>query len=178
MNALHWRLRRMTRMLGRTGIAGVVLLALALLLHTTRTAPLQRAVDVQQDRLAALRQAAVDRRDPAPAAAPPVNPLALLPPAGEAAQQIGELEHLARAHGLTLARGQYSMTPLAGIGVQRWQLTLPIAAPYPALHAFIAAALERQPNLALDELKLKRERIESTELDAELRLSLFAAAAP
>lgn len=178
MNVLHWRLRQAARMLGRTGLAGIGLLALALLLHTTQTAPLQHAVDAQQDRLAALRQTAAVRADPAPVAASPARPLALLPPAGEAAQQIGELERLARAHGLTLTRGQYSVTPLAGIAAQRWQLTLPITAPYPALHAFIAAALERQPNLALDELKLKRERIESTDLDAELRLSLFAAAAP
>lgn len=175
MNALHWRLRQIARKLGRSGLAGLGLLALALLLHATQTAPLQRAVVAQQDTLAALRQAAADRPDPVPAAAPPASPLTLLPPAGETAQQIGELERLARAHGLTLARGQYSVTPLAGVAVQRWQLTLPLVAPYPALHAFIAAALERQPNLALDELKLKRERIESTELEAELRLSLFAA---
>jgi hypothetical protein len=42
----------------------------------------------------------------------------------------------------------------------------------------MAAALERLPNLTLDELKLKRDRIESTELQAELRLSLFVEAAP
>jgi hypothetical protein len=35
---------------------------------------------------------------------------------------------------------------------------------YPALHAFLADALKRLPNLTLDELKLKRERIESAEL--------------
>jgi hypothetical protein len=38
--------------------------------------------------------------------------------------------------------------------------------------------LERLPNLTLDELKLKRERIESAELQAELRLSLFVENAP
>ena len=62
--------------------------------------------------------------------------------------------------------------------IARWQLVLPVEAPYPALHAFLAAALERLPNLTLDELKLKRERIESAELQAELRLSLFVEAAP
>ena len=42
----------------------------------------------------------------------------------------------------------------------------------------IAASLERLPNLTLDELKLKRDRIESGELQAELRLSLFVEASP
>ena len=113
--------------------------------------------------------------DPAPA---PLNPLAMLPPTGEAAQRIGELERLAHAHGMRLPRGQYSISPLAGTTLARWQLVLPVEAPYPALHAFLAAALERLPNLTLDELKLKRERIESAELQAELRLSLFVEAAP
>ena len=45
-----------------------------------------------------------------------------------------------------------------------WQLVLPVEAPYSTLHAFPANALERLPNLTLDELKLKRERIESAEL--------------
>ncbi|MFZ3173679.1 MAG: hypothetical protein WA146_02190 [Thiobacillus sp.] len=40
---------------------------------------------------------------------------------------------------------------------------LPVEAPVPALHAFLAGALERLPNLTLDE-KLKHERIESAEL--------------
>ena len=55
---------------------------------------------------------------------------------------------------------------------------LPADAPDPALHAFLADALERLPNLTLDELKLKRERIEASELQAELRLSLFVETAP
>jgi hypothetical protein len=122
-------------------------------------------------RLEAARRAAA----PAPH---PVSPLAALPPDGAAAQQIGELEQLARAHGLDLPRGQYSVAPLMGTSLQRWQLVLPVEASYPALHAFLAAALEREPNLTLDELKLKRERIETTELQAELRLSLFVEAAP
>jgi hypothetical protein len=108
----------------------------------------------------------------------PLNPLAALPPTGTASQQIGELEQLARAHGLELPRGQYSVSPQTGTSLARWQLVLPVEAPYPALHAFIAAALERLPNLTLDEFKLKRERIESAELEAELRLSLFVEAAP
>ena len=77
-----------------------------------------------------------------------------------------------------MPRGQYSVSPLAGTTLARWQLVLPVEAPYPALHAFLAAALERLPNLTLDELKLKRERIEASELQAELRLSLFVETAP
>ena len=78
----------------------------------------------------------------------------------------------------SLPRGQYSVTPLTATSLLRWQLVLPVEASYPDLHAFIATALERLPNLTLDELKLKRERIEGEELQAELRLSFFVETAP
>jgi len=147
-----------------------------LLLQLIRVESLQREAVAQHEKLTALRLAAA-AHDTAPAPAP-LNPLAMLPPTGEASQRIGELEQLAHAHGLELPRGQYSVAPLAGTSLARWQLVLPVEAPYPALHAFLAAALERLPNLTLDELKLKRDRIESAELQAELRLSLFVEGAP
>ena len=176
MNALLWQLRQWARRLGTSGLIGLALLVAALLLQSLQVASLKRSIIAQQTRLSKLHQAAAaPEQTPEPRA---VDPLAALPPTGTAAQQIGELEQLARAHGLELPRGQYSVSPQTGTSLLRWQLVLPLEAPYPALHAFIAAALERLPNLVLDELKLKRDRIESDELQAELRLSLFLEAAP
>ena len=176
MNALRWHLQQWGRRLGTPGLVGLGLLAAALLLQGIQVASLQRAAAAQHEKLSALRlAAAASEAAPAPA---PLNPLALLPSTGEASQLIGELEQLARMHGIALPRGQYSVSPLAGTTLARWQLVLPVEAPYPALHAFIAASLERLPNLTLDELKLKRERIETSELQAELRMSLFVEAAP
>ena len=176
MNALIWRLRQWARRLGATGLAGLGLLVAALLLQTLGVGTLQRTIAAQQERLAALRVAAATREaSPAP---PVFNPLGALPPTGAASQQIGELAQLAASHGLALPRGRYSVTSQAGTALARWQLVLPVETPYPALHAFLAAALERLPNLTLDELKLERERIESADLQAELRMSLFLETAP
>lgn len=171
MNTLGWQLRQWARCLGASGLVGLGLLAAALLLQMTRVESLQRTAVIQQDTLATMRLAAATREtEPKPH---PLNPLSALPPTGTASQQIGELEQLARSHGLELPRGQYSVAPVAGTSLQRWQLVLPVDASYPALHAFIAAALERQPNLTLDELKLKRDSIKTDELEVELRMSLF-----
>lgn len=176
MNTLIWRLRQWARRLGATGLAGLGLLVAALLMQAVGVGTLQRSIAAQQDRLVALREAAAAREaSPAP---PVFNPLAALPPTGAASQQIGELAQLAASHGLALQRGQYSVTPQTGTALARWQLVLPVETPYPALHAFLAAALERLPNLTLDELKLARERIESADLQAELRMSLFVETAP
>jgi hypothetical protein len=176
VNTLLWQLRQWGRRLGAAGLAGTAMLIAALLLQGVAVSAAQKSVTQQRARLAELRLAAAARA--AEPASQPLNPLAMLPPTGTASQQIGELERLARAHGLDLPRGQYSVTPLPGTSLARWQLVLPVDTPYPALHAFLAAALERQPNLALDALKLKRERIESAELEAELRMSLFVEATP
>ena len=176
MSTMMWQLRQWGRRLGASGLAGLGLLMAALLLQIIQIASVQPTVADQQQKLAALRQAAA-ARDAAP---PPqaLNPLAALPPTAAASQQIGELEQLAESHGLELPRGQYSVTPQNGTPLARWQLVLPVEAPYPELHAFIASALERMPNLTLDELKLHRDRIESSELQAELRMSLFVEATP
>lgn len=176
MNALRWHLHQWKRRLGTTGLVGLALLAAALLLQEVQVASVQQTAIAQHEKLSALRLAAAAyEAAPAPA---PLNPLALLPPTGEASQLIGELEQLAQVHGIALPRGQYSVSPLAGTPLARWQLVLPVDAPYPALHAFIATALERLPNLTLDELKIKRDRIGASELQAELRMSLFVEAAP
>jgi hypothetical protein len=175
MNTVIWQVRQWARQLGAAGLIGLGLLTAALLLQLVRVESLHRSAADQRDKLSALRQAAaVSAAAPATASA---NPLDSLPPAGTASQQIGELAQLARSHGLQLPRGQYNVTPQAGTSLQRWQLVFPIEASYPDLHAFIAAALERMPNLTLDELKLKRDRIESDTLQAELHLSLFVEAA-
>lgn len=176
MNTLAWQLFRLGRILGMTGLVGSAMLVAALLLQFIQVEAIHRATVAQQTTLASLRHAVANQ--PAVPNPQPVNPLSALPPTGEASQQIGELEQLAHAYGLELPRGQYSVAPLTGTSLLRWQLILPIEASYPALHGFLAAALERQPNLTLDELKLKRDSIETDELQTELRMSLFVEAAP
>lgn len=176
MNTLIWHLRRIGLRLGTTGLIGLACAALALLLYATGTRPHEARIAAQHMRLDTLQQRAQapERRQAAVAA----DPLDTLPPADEAARQIGALERLARAHGIELPRGQYGASAQAHTTLQRWTLVLPVEAPYPALHAWLADALARMPNLALDELKLKRERIESRTLQAEVRLSLYLGAAP
>jgi hypothetical protein len=49
---------------------------------------------------------------------------------------------------------------------------------YLDLRAFLAHALQRHPYLAIDELKLRREHIDSAEVEASLRLTLFFRKAP
>lgn len=178
MNTLVWHLRRIGLRLGATGLIGLACAIAALLLYAAGTRPHEARIVVQQARLDALQQRAQAPARPQSQPAVTADPLDALPPAGEAARQIGALERLARAHGIDLPRGQYVASAQAHTALQRWTLALPVEAPYPALHAWLADALARMPNLALDEFKLKRERIESRTVQAEVRLSLYLEAAP
>lgn len=174
MNAWSWRLRQWARRLGIPGLLGLGALIAALAFWLGSVRPLQQTALAQEAELRQLKRAAATRPPPPVA----FNPLASLPRAGEAAQLIGELERLARLHGIELPRGQYSVATLDGTSMQHWRLVLPLETDYPTLHAFVATALERLPSMVLDGLKLKREQIESTELQAELRMSLFIESAP
>lgn len=171
MNTLIWQLRQWARRLGRTGMAGLLMLVIAVLVHVVHTAPLEVETIALQAQLADMRAAA--KRVPATVAAPAAGFVDRLPETSAASAVIGQLEQLARAHGLQLLRGQYTQGPVAGTTLQRWQLSLPVSAEYPKIIAFVAASLQALPTLALDELKLKRETIETADLDADLRFNLY-----
>ena len=172
MNTLLWHAHQWGRRLGRTGLAGMLILVIAALIHFGRTVPLEEETAALETRLIHL-QADAKRVVPHAVSVPTSGFIDTLPATTAAATVIGQLEQLARAHNLQLLRGQYTQSPVAGTSLLRWQLTLPIKADYPRLVAFIAASLQAQPTLALDDLKLKRETIETTTLDADLRFNLY-----
>jgi uncharacterized protein HemX len=181
MNMALWQLRQWGRRLGAGGLLGLVLLALALGAYLMLVRPLHAQMNAQQQRIEQLRVAA--QTVTATPTTTATDPLAALPPDSSAAATLGELEQLARAHDFELTRGQYSVAAVNTGGADaarlaRWQMVFLVKANYPELHAFVAAALERLPNLTLDEVKLKRERIEDTALQTELRFSLFVETAP
>jgi hypothetical protein len=182
MNTVLWQMRQLGRRLGAGGLLGLTLLVLALGLFFILVRPLHIQSQAHKQQLDQLRAAAQTvAAEPVVLATP--DPIAMLPPDSSAAATLGELEQLARAHGFELTRGQYSVATVNGAAsnearLARWQMVFLVKTDYPALHAFVAAALERLPNLTLDEVKLKRERIEDVELQTELRFSLFVGTAP
>lgn len=172
MNTLMWHAHQWGRRLGRTGLAGLLILVVAALIHFGRTVPLEAETAVLETRLSRL-QADATRVVPRAVSVPASGFIDTLPATTAAATVIGQLEQLARAHNLQLLRGQYTQTPVPGTSLLRWQVSLPIKADYPRLIVFIADSLQAQPTLALDDLKLKRETIETPTLDADLRFNLY-----
>jgi len=111
---------------------------------------------------------------------------ALLPPVRRAnaprpvAQQEAEvvlarLFAAARQAGLRLDEGRYQQGREAG--GRRLRIDLPLQGEYPALRRFIAQALNENPALVLERMTLRRDTIETTQLDARFSLLLSLSSA-
>jgi hypothetical protein len=75
--------------------------------------------------------------------------------------------------GLDLDRGEYRLTEVKDAHLRRYQLSLPVCGGYPEIRAFVAQALNADPALALDAIQLRRDRIETPDLEALLNFTLY-----
>jgi hypothetical protein len=182
---LHYALAR----LSWPGALGLALLLAAGLLQTLHIAPLRDAsLDLQQ------RAERLARIGPPPVldVTPKVIELsATLPAAEQMPQAIADLFNAARHAGLSLRQGSYravgdktgvkskpgSSPPPAAASMLRYQISLPVQGDYPAVRGFVTEALEQQPSLALDGMRLQRDLIGNAQIDAELRFTLYLGAA-
>lgn len=160
---LAWLVSRM----GWPGLTGIVLLLAAASVHqwvlpdlSARTAALTaEAASLQAQRS---RQAEAPQR---------IDVLDDLTDPRETPAAVGRLFKAAERAGLALEQGEYRLQ--GGPGLLRYQIVLPAQASYPVLRSFLTDALNANPGLALDGLDLSRERVETAELKATLRFTLY-----
>lgn len=163
---LAWLAARM----GWPGLSGVVLLLGAAFVHqwvlpdmSARTAALA-AEAVSLEALRARQTEAPQR----------VDTLDRLTDPRETPEAVGRLFKAAGRAGLALDQGEYRLQGGPdGAGLLRYQIVLPAEASYPVLRSFLADALNANPGLALDGLNLSRDRVETGELKAMLRFTLY-----
>lgn len=77
----------------------------------------------------------------------------------------------ARGSGLELRSADYRLVETNG-RIGRYEVTLPVSGTYAQLRAFVGHALEENPLLSLDQLSLRRKRVNDTLLDAEAVLTI------
>lgn len=160
--------------LGWPGLAGVLALLMA-----AGLAWLGQRWDAQAAALQAeVRQL---RARAAPARAEAAAPLSVqqwqagLPGAAERQQRLADLLELALRLDLNGARTEHRLSQSEGL--ERLRVTMPVSGSYAQLRRFIAAALEHDPALSLDAIKLRRSSPLTADLDAELQWSLHGRAA-
>ena len=96
-----------------------------------------------------------------------------LPAQAELMQQVERIYQAAAAEQLSLDRGEYTGADVAGTGLVRHRISLPIKGGYAQVQRFIAASQAAVPGLVLDGLSLQRQHIADAQVEAKIQLSLF-----
>jgi hypothetical protein len=107
--------------------------------------------------------------------------LQALPPARLGPQRIAALLALAPLHAVTLDSTRQGMAeaPAAGaLAMARIPVTLNARGSYASLRQFVAAALQQDDALSLDQVRIGRSQPDATELAAQLQWSLLQQALP
>lgn len=157
--------------LGWVGMVGALLFIAGLAYENTVVRPREAMVDEQllhneQARRKEAEMRALEAQTDAGIAGRPS-----LAPAAAAA--LGRLFDAADKAGLELDQGEYRLTETKDAHLRLYQLSLPVYGSYPEIRAFVAEALNTDPALALIGMQLRRETIETPEIDAMLNFTLF-----
>lgn len=120
------------------------------------------------------------RRSAEPAAAPPASEQQRLEALQKALRSdqdstelIRRMSELARAEQIELAQGDYQQQYHASTQILQVQITQPVRASYPQLKRYIESVLRTTPNVSLDLVAARREKVSQTQLDVRLRWSLW-----
>ncbi len=86
---------------------------------------------------------------------------------------INELVKVAEQSEVQISGSEYRMVREKEWKLARYEIVLPVRGRYPQLRAFIADALRAVPAMALVDVAIKRENVESELLEARLRFNLY-----
>lgn len=164
--------------LGWPGLLGLALLAGSVAVCLAVVKPMDAEVAQLRD------QAAQLARRGAPAAAPArvKDWREDLPGGHQAYGRLARLFQAAAEAGLALDEGSYrtqfesALQGQAGLG--RLVISLPVGGDYAAVRGFLAQALNQDPAIALENLRLTREAMSETELAADMRFALYLGGRP
>jgi hypothetical protein len=170
------KLRDGLAVLGWQGVAGAVLLLMAVALHYFVASAQSARLDALQHESSALKVRAAPAARGELAAAGGADEVARFyayfsgPPSTE---WLKKVYAAAAASNLVLERGEYRGTPVNEGRLLRYQVTLPVKGSYPQIRRFVDQVLTDVPVAAMDDISFKRETIGTTQIEARIRLSLF-----
>lgn len=138
----------------------------------------EAAIDDNERRLARLerdaRRATIERQSVR--VSPEDTRLRLLerfPTEAQLNAELGRLLEMATKEGLLLPSGDYRLMPGKDGLFDRYVLNLPVKGSYRTIRRYVAAVRSEFPDLAVDDITLRRENIGSGEVEAQLRFVLF-----
>jgi hypothetical protein len=86
---------------------------------------------------------------------------------------IGEVVQAAAKNGVEINGTEYRMDREKDVKLARYEMVLPVRGQYPHVRGFVADALRTVPAIALVDVAIKRESVESERLEANLKFNLY-----
>ena len=170
------RLNALLHRLGAAGILGIGVLLACAAFWTSTVAPAKTELGAQRAALEQLR------------ARTPHQPIAgggredelrrfysLFPPASELTGELERMHRIARGAGLDLAQGEYRLERRP-TGLWAYRVTLPARGSYGQFREFVGSVLKQMPIASLDAMRFERKKAAETQLEGQLRLTLYARA--
>ncbi|HET7366101.1 MAG TPA: GspMb/PilO family protein [Burkholderiales bacterium] len=168
---------RLEALLRRIGAAGIVALGIFLAagaFYVNAVVPAQEEAAAQRAALERLRSRTPYRPVSVDSRAEELRRFYMLfPPPDQLNVQVERLHRLARHAGLDLAQGEYRLERRT-TGLWAYRVTLPVRGSYPQFREFLSALLKDMPIASIDALRFERKRAADTQLEAQVRLTLYA----
>lgn len=95
------------------------------------------------------------------------------PGEGDLNSELGRLIALAAEQGLQVPSGDYRLLPGKDGLFDRYVLNLPVKGSYQMVRRYLSAVRAEFPELAVDDVSLRRESVATPEVEAQLRFILF-----
>lgn len=96
----------------------------------------------------------------------------LFPATDKIPKEIEKLWVTAAEYKIELEKGEYRLES-TGVGLVRYRVTLPVRATYAQIRNFINFILKEIPTASIDGLRFERKKISETQLEAQIRLTLY-----
>lgn len=165
------------RSLGTAGVLGVALVAGCLAFYWAGVRPAQAEVEALRESLArAARAAPAGRGAPRDAG----ESLARFHGFFRAPEDaLGALEAVfaaAAREQVAIDTGEYRVARERGAHLNRYRIAFPVKGSYVAVRRFVSRALAEVPGLALDDLAMRRDRIDAATVEARVQLTLYLGA--
>jgi Tfp pilus assembly protein PilO len=168
------RLEAALRRLGAAGVLGIGLALACAGFYVSALAPLEQEAAAQRLALERMRSRTPHRPVSTNDREESVRRFqALFPSASELTGEVERLHRLARRAGLDLSQGEYRLERRPA-GLWAYRITLPVRGSYPQFRDFIGAVLKDMPIASIDALRFERKRAAETQLEAQVRVTLYA----
>ena len=168
------RLETLLRRLGAAGVLGVGVLLACVAFYVSALAPAEEEAKAQRAALERLRARAPNQPVSSGGRADDLRRFYLLfPQPADLNRELERLHRLARIAGLDLAQGEYRLERRV-TGLWAYRVTLPVRGSYAQFRDFVSAVLKDMPIASIDALRFERKRAADTQLEAQVRVTLYA----